>query len=270
MAGDWIKVEKATPRKREVLIIAGKLKIHPDHAFGLCFRFWSWCDDNLSDRYASGVTEALLDQLLGYDGFATAAVDVGWLLSRNGSIEVPNFDRHLSQSAKKRALSKDRNKSKRKRDASSVTKASPEKRREEKSIKKEREAIPDPVAVPEFAAPTADQVQSYIDYEHSLNPNWPRATDLTGESFVDHYNAQGWVSGNGIPIVNWRSKVKIWGNKAPKAGKGGAARKVSTNATFAQQKSNGNDEEVERFIRSKVAKAQTVDAVEAKKIEVKP
>ena len=39
------------------------------------------------------------------------------------------------------------------------------------------------------------------------------------------------------------------------------------NATFAQQKSNGNDEEVERFIRSKVAKAQTVDA---KKIEVKP
>lgn len=153
MAGDWIKVEKVTPRKREVLIIAGKLKIHPDHAFGLCFRFWSWCDDNLSDRYASGVTEALLDQLLGYDGFATAAVDVGWLLSRNGSIEVPNFDRHLSQSAKKRALSKDRNKSKRKRDASSVTEASPEKRREEKSIK-ERErggaVIPESLDTKEF------------------------------------------------------------------------------------------------------------------------
>lgn len=232
MAGDWIKVEKVTPRKREVLIIAGKLKIHPDHAFGLCFRFWSWCDDNLSDRYASGVTEALLDQLLGYDGFATAAVDVGWLLSRNGSIEVPNFDRHLSQSAKKRALSKDRNKTKRKRDASSVTKASPEKRREEKSIKREREVTPDPVAM---VPPTAEEVQAFIDYEHSLNPNWPRATDLTGESFVDHYNAQGWVAGNGIPIVDWKSKVKTWGNKAPKASKG----KDSGKSAGQQQYENG-------------------------------
>ena len=86
-----------------------------------------------------------------------------------------------------------------------------------------------------FDAPAAEEVQSYIDYEHSLNPNWPRATDLTGESFVDHYNAQGWVAGNGIPIVDWKAKVKTWGNKAPKAGKS----KTSGKSAGQQQYENG-------------------------------
>lgn len=52
MAGDWIKVEKATSRKPEVLRIAAALGVHPDHAFGLCFRFWCWCDDHLKSANA--------------------------------------------------------------------------------------------------------------------------------------------------------------------------------------------------------------------------
>ncbi len=125
MAGDWIKVEKVTARKPEILRIAAELKIHPDQAFGLCFRFWVWCDDNLEVGNANGVTESMLDALLERDGIATALLNVGWLRVRNGSLEVPNFDRHLSENAKKRGLSQARTaKSRsRNRNAISVTEA---------------------------------------------------------------------------------------------------------------------------------------------------
>lgn len=133
MAGDWIKAEKVTPRKPEVLRMAAKLGVHPDHAFGLCFRFWSWCDDNLNSCNATGVTEVMLDALLERDGVASALIDVGWLQVRNGSLVIPNFDRHLSESAKKRGLSAKRTADSRSRkcNAKNVTEVLPEKRREE-------------------------------------------------------------------------------------------------------------------------------------------
>ncbi|KAF0148754.1 MAG: hypothetical protein FD143_2836 [Ignavibacteria bacterium] len=30
------------------------------------------------------------------------------------------------------------------------------------------------------------------------------------ESFYNHYEAQGWVTGNGIPITNWKVKAENW------------------------------------------------------------
>jgi hypothetical protein len=77
-----------------------------------------------------GVTLSFLDRLTNCPGFADAHVSVGWLISRNGRLSVPNFDRHNGQTAKSRALTKDR--VKRSRNGTSVTKALPEKRREEK------------------------------------------------------------------------------------------------------------------------------------------
>lgn len=107
MAGDFIKVEKATARKPEVLRIAMLLQIHPDHAFGLCIRFWSWCDDNMSDGTAA-IDCPILDAVLGTPGFAQALIEVGWLKDRKKALEIPNFDRHLSQSAKVRCAATER------------------------------------------------------------------------------------------------------------------------------------------------------------------
>lgn len=118
MAGDWIKVEKVTARKPEVLAVADKLAIHPYHAFGLCVSFWSWCDDQMSDGHALRVTDVTLDTVFGHAGFTSALLSVGWLQVRNGSLAVPNFDRHLSESAKARALSGNRKKIQRARSAS--------------------------------------------------------------------------------------------------------------------------------------------------------
>lgn len=135
MAGDWLKVEKDTPEKPEVLIIATKLAITPDEAFGKCFRFWRWADSNLVDGNAASVTESVVDALVGAPGFAHALLEVGWLAARNGSLQVPNFDRHMSQSAKRRALTAKRVSQHKKRSANdSVTLGAlprEEKRREE-------------------------------------------------------------------------------------------------------------------------------------------
>ncbi|NBW15521.1 MAG: hypothetical protein EBR82_46800 [Caulobacteraceae bacterium] len=101
---DWIKVEKATARKPEVLQIAAALGVHPDQSLGMCVRFWMWCDDNLSrDCRALRATNGVLDAIIGCDGFTTALVDVGWLEVTDDHIRIPNFDRHLSRSSKKRA-----------------------------------------------------------------------------------------------------------------------------------------------------------------------
>lgn len=131
MAGDWIKVEKATARKPEILRLAESLSIHPDHAFGLCIRFWSWCDDQLTTGHAPGVTNVTMDAVIGHAGFSAALVSVGWLRVRDGSLEVPNFDRHLSDSAKTRGLSGKRKDKQRK----SVTQTSRSER--DKSVTRE-------------------------------------------------------------------------------------------------------------------------------------
>ena len=108
MAGDWIKVEKTTARKIEVVKLGRKLQINPDHAFGLCVRFWMWCDDQLLDQFMEGLTLSDVDAIIGYDGFSAALVDVGWLNDSQGILSIPHFDRHLSKGAKTRAQSMNR------------------------------------------------------------------------------------------------------------------------------------------------------------------
>ena len=145
MAGDWIKIEKSTLKKPEVFRIAEQLGIHHAHAFGLCVEFWSWCDDQLTECNAKGVTEKFVDAIVSHCGFASALLSVGWLQVRSGSLVIPNFDRHLAESAKNRALTAKRvEKSRRyKCNGDSVTKALPEKRREEKILNTE-ERPPNP------------------------------------------------------------------------------------------------------------------------------
>lgn len=144
MAGDWLKIEKATARKREVMVIADILGLHPDHAFGICFRFWAWCDDNLTDGHAKSVTLVTVDSLLGHNGFGQAAQKAGWITESDDGFVIPNFDRHLSECAKNRALSTERKRKQRGKPVTemsqnSVTKTGPEKRREE-NIREREEA----------------------------------------------------------------------------------------------------------------------------------
>ncbi len=198
MAGDWIKIEKATARKPEILQLCDLLSIHPDHAFGLCVRFWCWCDDQMTNGHAPSVTNVTLDSVFGHAGFATALVTVGWLRVRDGSLEVPNFDRHLSDSAKNRALSGERKKKQRAavtpmsrndRDKS-VTRE--EKRREEVTISVS--SARDEVVIPQKMQ-TDEVQQAFQRWNRHLQQEAPekvlRANDPQLENFWYFWGRKG-------------------------------------------------------------------------------
>lgn len=133
MAGDWLKVEKATPFKPEILSVAAKLGMEPDAVFGKCFRLWCWADDHTTNGDAPVTQLSSIDALIQRTGFAQALLEVGWLELHESGVRFPNFERHMGQSAKRRALTQKRTSEyrKRSRDAPVTPNASPEKRREE-------------------------------------------------------------------------------------------------------------------------------------------
>lgn len=135
MAGDWIKIQKDTPDKPEVLAIASRLGIDPDAVVGKLVRIWSWFDTHTTNGNAVGVTYAFIDRLAGVTGFAEQVALVGWLEQNGHTLTLPNFDYHTGETAKKRALGKNRiekHRSNANSNAASVSKTLPEKRREDK------------------------------------------------------------------------------------------------------------------------------------------
>lgn len=166
MAGDWIKLEHATPQKPEVFRIADALQIDADAVVGKLARIWIWADQQTyAGRFKRNaesnagtvtksatpvVTRSLIDRLAGTEGFADAMHSVGWLEEDEDGLTFPDFDKHTGQTAKQRALTARRAKKHRSksngdrnagsnddrnadRNADTVTKSAPreEKRRED-------------------------------------------------------------------------------------------------------------------------------------------
>lgn len=121
---------------------------------GHLFIFWSYADRNTSDGSLNSTDKTIDRKTL--PGFAKALRAVGWLSGRDRSLILPNFIRHNGDSAKARNLEAEAKRLRRSaaKDASPSpdesdtlsdkcpTNVRPEKRREEKSIKKETDVSP--------------------------------------------------------------------------------------------------------------------------------
>lgn len=129
MAGDWIKVEENTPDKPEICEMAKILNLDPDAVTGKLIRIWAWASRNCHvDGVTSVTVSALLNRCSGVDGFCEAMLKVGWLVLENDSFRFPNFDRHISEPAKTRALNARRAekcRNKKKRDFSNAESVTP-------------------------------------------------------------------------------------------------------------------------------------------------
>ena len=65
---------------------------------------WTVFDTHCEDGLLNGYTPETLDHIIGWDGFSSALVSVGWLLEKDGfSLAMPEFSEHNGQSAKRRA-----------------------------------------------------------------------------------------------------------------------------------------------------------------------
>lgn len=187
MAGDWLKMEAATPDKPEVLAITAAMGWDdPDLTVGKLFRLWRWFDQQTTDGNAVGVTPALLDRICGVTGFAQAMANVGWLVITDTGVALPNFDRHHGETAKQRALSAKRvakSKSNAKNNADSndegnaacVTNALP---REEKR-RKEIITNPNGLVVASDAGRPICPHKEIITLYHEILPCCPRVRDWT-------------------------------------------------------------------------------------------
>lgn len=168
MADFWIKIEKSTPDKPEIFEISEALDLDPDTVLGKLIRVWVWMDSNSESGHIKSVTAKLIDRVSGHKGFANAMKKYGWLEDDH----IPNFDRHMGESAKKRAKDSERKRKSRVvtglsaeapqnvRNVSEniVTKSGLDKSREDKSKD-----------TPVAKAPTAFHVE-VIDLYHSILP----------------------------------------------------------------------------------------------------
>lgn len=133
MAGDWIKMTVGLGDCPEVIALADAFDMPTDQVVGVMFRFWSWADSHLEDGHARGVTPKWLDDFIRVPKFTENLAKVGWIHVGKRGLSIPSFDKHMSQSAKSRALATRRKQSQRsqKRHARGGTETRPEKRREE-------------------------------------------------------------------------------------------------------------------------------------------
>lgn len=104
MAGDWIHFDKSLPHKPELLRIAAAAGVSRGDALLALILLWSWADSHSEDGRLPVTDVTLLSQVC--HGvpvtFWRHVVDAGWLVVGEGYVEIPNFDRWMGRSAKKR------------------------------------------------------------------------------------------------------------------------------------------------------------------------
>lgn len=115
-----------------VVSIANELELDIDAVVGKLIRVWMWADNHVTNGDAF-VTLEFVDRVTQTSRFGYAMVNSGWLEElENGGIRFPKWERHMSKSAKTRALGQRR--SQKYRNARVTTRASRsrDQRREEK------------------------------------------------------------------------------------------------------------------------------------------
>lgn len=104
MAGDWIKVEKATPDKSEMRGAARLCGVSVAEVFLGWFRLWTHFDAETEDGFIAGFTQADADFFARMPGLGFAFEQAGWLVFDDQGCHIQNWERHNGKSSKKRAV----------------------------------------------------------------------------------------------------------------------------------------------------------------------
>lgn len=109
MAGDWIPICVDLLTKREVVIIAARTKWSRYEVVGRLVEFWAWVSAESADGRIDGLTLDELASVHSFDRrFLDALLGVGWVTQDEAGLTIPNFERWLSGSAKRRLRARDR------------------------------------------------------------------------------------------------------------------------------------------------------------------
>lgn len=135
MSTSWIKYDTSLHDKPRVQWIADHLKIDRYSVAGRLCAVWAWADTMTECGRIPFGTLAQVDRVAEMDGFGEAMRAVGWLETDGTDLVIPQWDKHHSASAKKRAQTNKRvanhrqkpsnEAKKRERNAESVTDCNP-------------------------------------------------------------------------------------------------------------------------------------------------
>jgi len=149
----WIKVRTCLKDESEVEGICKMTGLNVPAVLGSLQILWSWADTVTTDGFIKFADSESVDNRVECPGFCDALCAVGWLEVLEDGIQFPNFETHMSESAKKRSGAAKRKQTQRKKASrSGVTKVTDpcdksvtreEKRREEKNKESNKETQPD-------------------------------------------------------------------------------------------------------------------------------
>jgi hypothetical protein len=226
---------------------------------GRLWKVWAWADQHCADCNAVSVTTNVLDRITTTLGFAEAMRKVGWLEGREGALSFPHFDRHNGQTAKKRALTKNRVEKAR---ADFVTLPALQERyqrREEKSIdslpRAREETWDEPTSEQVVAAAgrvglTAEQAEIWRN-DHLARPIAPDGR---------------WTDRNGKPIGNWQHALAAWAgrwkqNERDRQGRAApAGRNAAEGVWHLEKRIEAATKEIERIQSNPSNKEQIPDS----------
>lgn len=101
---NWIKIMTTLPRSRAVFALARALKCKRHAALGLAVEWLCWLDENSADG-ETGMLDAEISDMLGWQGAAEALSSIGWIShGEDGCVVAVDFEGHNGESAKKRAM----------------------------------------------------------------------------------------------------------------------------------------------------------------------
>ncbi len=108
MSLEWIKIRKDLPGDPNVALIAKACDISIAETILALITFWSWADSHSIDGKDMTVSPEFIDDMVRVRFFSASLADTNWLEVSDGTVTIPNFEVHLSKSAKRRALDQKR------------------------------------------------------------------------------------------------------------------------------------------------------------------
>ncbi|SEJ99857.1 hypothetical protein [Achromobacter sp. NFACC18-2] len=162
MAADWIKMRVDLPTHPKVVRMASACKADRLRVVGGLLSAWSLFDVHSVNGQLEGYSPEVLDETIGFPGFAHAMISVGWLEFDGSSLWMPRFEEHNGQSAKKRAQDADRKRNDRN---SSANQADKKRTREEKNREEEKNPLNPPAGAEAWALPDWVPAEPWKQFE---------------------------------------------------------------------------------------------------------
>lgn len=223
MAGDWLKMRidlNSHPKVVRILSATGTDKFR---VIGGLHAVWSVFDQHSTDGVLAGYTPALMDHVIGWEGFCQAMVDVGWLEYDGAeTLVMPEFSEHNGKSGKRRAEDQKRKRDSRNRPQSVRNLSADDEDTNRTREEKRREENKNPPKAPPLGgqrnrgARLPDDWELPAEWRQWAAENAPAIDpDREAAKFRDYWHAK---AGTGAAKKDWLATWRNWCRMAEERG----------------------------------------------------